>query len=98
MTGLVTGVGAGEAEVTAVGGGGSRAARNSRSWLPLPTTVAVTPDTVALLALRQTAQTGNAEVLDQIGRVMEDVRVSWSSADTTVASVDSVGLVTAIGG
>ena len=94
--GLVTGVGAGEAEVTATAAGiTGRAALTVVA--PAPTTVAVTPDTVALTALGQTAQL-DAEVRDQAGRAMEDVRVSWSSADTTIAAVDSAGLVTAIGG
>ena len=94
--GLVTGVGAGEAEVTATAAGVA-----GRALLtvvaPAPTALAVTPDTVALTALGQTVQLA-AEVRDQIGRVMEGVTVSWSSADTTVATVDSTGLATAIGG
>ncbi|MCY4647085.1 MAG: Ig-like domain-containing protein [Gammaproteobacteria bacterium] len=94
--GLVTGVGAGEAEVTATAAGVTgRAALTVVA--PAPTAVGVTPDTVPLTALGQTAQLA-AEVRDQIGRVMESVPVSWSSADTTVAAVDSAGLVTAIGG
>ena len=94
--GLVTGVGAGEADVTATAAGVTGRAALS-VVAPAPTAVAVIPDTVALTALRQTAQLA-AEVRDQNGRVMEGVPVSWSSADTTVAAVDSAGLVTAIGG
>ena len=95
-TGLVTGVGAGQAEVTAT------AARvTGRAQLtvvaPVPTTVAVTPDTVVLTEAGQTAQL-IAEVRDQAGRVMDGIPVSWSSADTTVAVVDTTGLVTAVGG
>ena len=94
--GLVTGVGAGEAEVTATAAGVTgRAALTVVA--PAPTAVAVTPDTVALTALGQTAQLA-AEVRDQIGRVMEGVPVSWSSADPSVAEVDSAGLLTAIDG
>ena len=93
--GLVTGVGAGETGVTATAGGVTgRAALTVVA--PVPTTVAVTPDTVSLTALGQTAQLA-AEVEDQVGRVMDGVRVSWSSADTAVAAVDSAGLVTAGG-
>ena len=62
----------------------------------VPTTVAVTPDTVAFTAIGQTAQLA-AEVRDQIGRVMEGEAVSWSSSDTAVAVVDAVGVVTAGG-
>ena len=94
--GLVTGVGAGEAEVMATAMG--VAGRATLTVLaPMPATVAVTPDTLTLTALGQTAQLA-AEVRDRIGRVMHDVPVSWSSADTTVAAVDSAGLATAVGG
>ena len=93
--GLVTGIGAGEAEVTATAAGVTdRAALTVMA--PAPTAVSVIPDTVALTALGQTAQLA-AEVRDQIGRVMEGVVVSWSSADTTIAAVDSAGLVSAVG-
>ena len=94
--GLVTGIGAGEAELTATAAGiTGRAALTVVA--PEPTAVAVIPDTVALTVLGQTAQLA-AEVRDQIRRVMEGVPVSWASADPSVAEVDSAGLVTAIGG
>ncbi len=64
---------------------------------PLPTTVAVNPDTVAFTALGQTAQLA-AEVREQAGRVMAEAPVTWSSGDTLVAVVDSAGLATAVGG
>ena len=95
-TGLATSVGSGEAEITASSSG--VAGRASLTVVdPVPTAVAVTPDTLALTTLGQTAQLA-AEVRDQIGRVMEGVRVSWSSANAVVAAVDSAGVVTAIGG
>ena len=93
--GLVTGVGPGQAEVTATVAGVTGRA-DLTVVAPAPTTIVVTPDTVALAALGQTAQL-SAEVRDQIGRAMEGIRVSWSSADTTVVAVDSAGLVTAVG-
>ena len=95
-SGLVTGVGAGQAQVTAISAG-----ITGRATLtvvaPAPTTVAVTPDTVVLTMVGQTAQLA-AEVRDQAGRAMDGIPVAWSSADTTVAVVDSAGLVTAVGG
>ena len=94
-SGLVTGVGAGEVEVTATAVG-ITGGTELTVVAPAPTTVALTPDTVALTALGQTAQL-TAEVLDQLDRVMEGVAVSWSSADTTIATVDSAGLATAAG-
>ena len=92
--GLVTGVGMGEAEVTATAAGVTGLAQLTVVD-PVPTTVSVTPDTVALTALEQTAQL-TAEVRDQAGRAMVDVPVSWASTDTTVVAVDSTGLVTAV--
>ena len=63
---------------------------------PRATEVTVTPATAWLTALDETVRF-SAEVRDQAGRVMEGVPVSWSSADTAVAAVDSTGLVTAAG-
>ncbi len=92
--GLVTGVGAGEVEITATSAGVAGVAAFT-VVAPVPATVAIGPDTVAFSALGDSVRLA-AEVRDQIGRVM-DVRVSWSSADTTVATVDSTGLVTSAG-
>ena len=93
--GLVTGHGAGEAEVTA-----TTAAVAGRADFtvvaPAPTTIAITPDTVALTALGQTAQLA-AEVRDQIGNAMTGAAVSWASSAASVATVSSTGLVTAVG-
>ena len=94
-SGLVTGVAAGEAEITATSSGVPGRAQVT-VVAPVPTTVAVTPDSVVFTAIGQTEQL-SAEVRDQIGRVMVGVAVSWSSSDTTVAVVDSAGLVTAAG-
>ena len=94
-TGLAAGVRAGEAEVTATASGvAGRAQLVVKA--PTPTTVAVRPDTVGFTALGQSIRL-MAEVRDQAGRAMEGVAVSWSSADTLVAWVDSAGLVTASG-
>ena len=95
-SGLVTsGAGIGAVEITATSSGVSGLAALT-VVAPEPTTVTVTPDTVTLTALGETAQLA-AEVSDQRGRVMASVPLSWSSADTTVAAVDSAGLVTAAG-
>ena len=94
-SGLVVAVSPGEAEITATSAGVT--GRTALTVLaPVPATVAVTPDTVAFTALGQTVQLA-AEVRDEAGRVMAGVPVSWWSADTTVAAVDSAGLVTAAG-
>ena len=94
-SGLVTGVGAGQAEVTATATGVTGPAELT-VVAPVPSIVAITPDTLVLTALEQAVQL-TAEVRDQVGRVMDDVSVAWSSADTTIAMVDSSGLVRAIG-
>ena len=93
-SGLVTGVAVGQVQVSATAAGLTGRAELA-VVTPLPTTVAVTPDTVVLTAVGQTAQL-TAEVRDQAGRVMDGVPVAWSSADTAVAVVDSAGLVSAV--
>ena len=92
--GFVTGVGAGDVEVTATAAGVAGVAKLT-VVAPLPTTIAVAPDTVILTWVGQTAQL-TAGVRDQAGRVMDGIPVAWSSADTTVAGVDASGLVTAV--
>lgn len=94
-TGLVTGVAAGEVEITATADGVvGRAALVVQA--PAPATVTVAPEVVALVALGDTARL-MAEVRDQLGRMMEGEPVAWASSDDRVASVDSTGLVTAAG-
>ena len=94
-TGLVTAITAGEVAITATSSGVT-GGTGLTVLAPVPTTVAVTPDTVALTAIGQTAQLA-AEVRNQAGRVMTGVPVSWASGDTLVAKVDETGLVTAAG-
>ena len=93
--GLVTSVGAGAAEVTATSSGVTGHAQLVVE-VPAPTTIVITPDTVRLAALGDTARL-TAEVRDQLGRVMEPGPVAWASGDTLVATVDSTGMVTAAG-
>ncbi|MCY4573082.1 MAG: leucine-rich repeat domain-containing protein [Gemmatimonadetes bacterium] len=95
-SGLVTGVAEGQAQVSATAAGLTGRASLTVA-APTPTAVAVMPDTVVLTALGQTMQL-TAEVRDQAGRAMDGVPVAWSSGDTTVAVVDSAGLVSAVSG
>ena len=94
-TGLVESVAEGEATVSATA---SELTGHAELTVvaPLPTTLAVSPDTVRFTALGQTTQL-EAEVREQAGRVMAEVTVSWSSGDTLVVIVDSAGLLTAVG-
>lgn len=62
----------------------------------VPTTVVVTPSTVEFVAIGETAQFA-AEVRDQFGNAMAGVSVTWSSSNTSVVTLDSSGLATAIG-
>ena len=95
-TGLVESVAEGEATVTATASEITGAAELT-VVSPQPTTIALSPDTVRFTALGQTEQL-TAEVREQAGRVMAEAFVSWSSEDTLVVVVDSVGLLTAVGG
>ena len=61
-----------------------------------PTTVTVSPAATELNALGATVQL-TAEVRDQNARVMANAGVTWSSGNTSVATVDTSGLVTAAG-
>ena len=93
--GLVTGVGAGEAEVTATADGVTGRA-GLTVMAAVPTTLTVVPDTASFASLGDTVRLV-AEVRDQLGRAMEGESVAWSSGDTRVANVDAAGLVTAVG-
>jgi hypothetical protein len=63
---------------------------------PRPTSIAVVPSEVTLDALGATRRIG-AQVLDQNGQALADEPISWSTDDVQVASVDSTGLITAVG-
>ena len=92
-TGLATGIATGAVEITATSSDLEGRARLVVA-VAAPTTVAVTPDSVRLMALGDTIRL-SAEVLDQVGRPMPGAAVEWSSAAPAVVSVDSTGLVRA---
>ena len=93
-SGLVTGVVAGNVGITATSS--DVVGRATLTVVaPAPAGVVVAPDTVLFSALGDTVRLA-VEVRDQIGRPLTDVAVSWTSTDTTVASVDSTGMVTAV--
>ena len=60
-----------------------------------PTTVTVSPAMTELTAWGATVRL-TAEVRDQNARVMAGTTVAWSSGDTSVATVDALGLVTGV--
>lgn len=94
-SGLVTALSRGETVVSAASG--NAAGEMGLVVLPrVPTAIDVTPAMVALAALGDTIRLA-AEVRDQVGRVIAGAMISWSSLDAAVVTVDSVGLVTAVG-
>ena len=81
--------------VSGCGGADSATAPEPVSDPPRPTTITVSPFATELTTLGATVQL-TAEVRDQNARVMTGVTVTWRSSDTSVATVDQAGLVTAI--
>ena len=68
----------------------------SRVDPPRPATVSVTPATLEFKALGDTVRFA-AEVRDQHERIMDGATITWSSSDAMVVTVDTAGLVTAVG-
>ena len=97
--GLATGVGAGEAMITAKAGSISGTATLTVAEPPPPepvvSTVTVSPTAMTIVVggmFQFTAVATTAE-----GMVVDDVDFTWMSDDTDVVTVDETGLVTAIG-
>ena len=93
-SGLVTAAGNGTAAITATSGSASGSA--SVTVAQAATAVAVTPESVTLSSVGDTARFA-AEVQDANGNAVAGASVSWASADEAVATVDADGLVTATG-
>ena len=72
------------------------AADDTTVTVAAPAAVAVEPDTVTLPALGDTVLLA-AEVRDPLARPMDSEPVGWLSSDPLVATVNSLGLVTAVG-
>ncbi len=97
--GLATGVGSGEAMITAtadsVSGIATLTVAEPPPPAPMVSTVTVSPTAMTIVVggmFQFTAVATTAE-----GMVVEDVDFTWMSDDTDVATVDETGLVTAIG-
>ena len=80
----------------ACGGLGLWACKGTEPFVPIPTTVLVSPDTVLLAAIGATRQF-SAAVLDQRGDTIPASPVAWATTDPAVATVDSTGLLTTVG-
>lgn len=92
--GLVAAVGNGTATVTASAGGASGTA--VVTVMQAAGSVVVSPAEATLAALGDTLRLV-AEALDANGNAVADAQFSWESGDAAVATVDSAGLVTAVG-
>ncbi len=62
---------------------------------PVPTRITITPAAPTLTTIGQTLKL-TASVLDQNGQPITSANVLWSSSNTTVVSVSTQGLVTAV--
>jgi uncharacterized protein YjdB len=92
-SGTVTAVGGGTATITATSEGKSGTSTITVTLIPVGS-VAVSPPTASVPA---TTTSGlNAVVKDVNGTVVTDRPVTWSSSNTTVATVSSTGLVTGV--
>ncbi len=95
-TGLVTAVMNGLATITTRSGSASQSAVITVTIPVIPQSITIEPTTATLMAIGETVQL-NATVLDQNGQPIEDAVVSWESDNESVSTVDTKGLVTAVG-
>jgi len=93
-SGLVTGVAAGSATITATSEGQSASAVVVVQP-PAAATVTVTPARATLTVGKTTTLTAKAK--DAAGRVIEGAPIAWSSATPSAATVSAGGVVTAVG-
>jgi len=94
-SGVVSGVAAGSATVTATSSGKSgTSAITVTAAPPVVTTVSVSPPSASIVV--GTTVTLQATVKDQYGNTMSGQTVSWSSNNTASATVNSSGVVTGV--
>src|SRR5690349_17849694 len=93
-SGLMTAVAAGQATISATGGGKTAAATATVTSVPVAS-VAVSP-TTASLTVGQTAQL-TATPADASGNPLSGRVVTWATSNAAVATVSTTGLVSAVG-
>ena len=98
-TGTVTAIKAGETEIRASSRGKRGTARvtvmgSSSTSTKVCERLVVTPKSVTLKSLNATLQ-ASAQAQDVAGNVISGVSMSWTSLNTTIASVGSMGLIAA---
>ena len=94
-SGLVTAAGGGEATITASAGEAEGSA--VVTVMQSVASVEVSPSGAELIAFGATVQL-TAEAFDANGHLVAGAEFSWESSDSSVATVDASGLVTAAGG
>jgi uncharacterized protein YjdB len=92
--GVVTGVSAGTATITATSEGQSGSATITVNGPPVATTLTVSPSTTNVII--NTTATLAATVRDQFGNVMSGLPITWSSSNAAVASVSTAGVVSGV--
>jgi hypothetical protein len=65
-------------------------------FVPIPSSISITPDSRAITALRYTEQF-TARAIDQRGAVMTNTHFQWSTSNSNVVTVTDSGFVTAVG-
>lgn len=91
--GLLTAAGVGRTRVVAASGG--LAGEATIAVLPKPATIAILPDTLDFASLGDTVSL-LATARDAQGTEIEGLTVAWSSTDTLIATVDSLGRVVSV--
>jgi len=94
-SGVVSGVAAGSATITATSSGKSGTSNITVTAIPpVVTTVTVAPTSASVVAGATT--TLQATVKDQNGNVMTGQSVTWTTSNATAATVNSTGVVTGV--
>ena len=94
-SGLVTGVAGGTATITARSGSAQGTAQITVVSVTAPVVSVEVSSPAEPIALGEALQL-SAEALDENGRPIPGVEFSWESSNTSVATVDATGLVTAV--
>ena len=92
-SGIVTGMAQGGATITAASGSVSGTASVTVSPVPVATVV-VSPSTAAVTVAQTTTLTANPE--DASGNPLSGRTITWTTSNTTIATVSSSGVVTGV--
>ncbi len=93
-SGLVTAAGVGRTRIVVSSDG--VAGEAVVAVLPTPAAIAIAPKAIDFASLGDTMSI-SATALDAQGREIDGLAVTWSSADSTIATVDTLGRVVSVG-